>query len=149
MVIKIRKKIPFTIKLTGCGGVNHLITKLTSQYVSPYSNSMLADINNAQRGFGVQIYSTNDIALIPNDANSYYSVQDSSTPDTCEANFYAVLSDDGKGVITTGAFKAIGTFIFDCASIQNHRLAGSSAFGAKNYCQTRIATFNSLFPRFQ
>ncbi|EEP1426050.1 fimbrial protein [Salmonella enterica] len=106
------KKIPFTIKLTGCGGVNHLITKLTSQYVSPYSNSMLADINNAQRGVGVQIYSTNDVALIPNDANSYYSVQDSSTPDTREANFYAVLSDDGKGVITTGTFKTMGTFTF-------------------------------------
>lgn len=106
------KKIPFTIKLTGCSGVNHLITKLTSQYVSPYSNSMLADINDAQRGVGVQIYSTNDVPLIPNDANSYYSIQDSSTPDTREVNFYALLGDDGKGTITTGSFKAMGTFTF-------------------------------------
>ncbi|HFS5793930.1 TPA: fimbrial protein [Citrobacter werkmanii] len=106
------KKIPFTIKLTGCAGVNHLITKLTSEYVSPYSKNMLADVNDAQRGVGVKIYSTSNVVLIPNDTSSYYSIQNSSTPDIREANFYAELADDGKGVITTGDFKAMGTFTF-------------------------------------
>ncbi|WP_187369860.1 fimbrial protein [Citrobacter youngae] len=106
------RDIPFSVTLTGCAGVNHLRAVLSSGSVSDTSNSMLADVDNKNMGVGVQISGSNKIALIPNDSNSYYSIQDSATPDTRVMNFYATLMDDGRGTITTGAFKAMGTFTF-------------------------------------
>lgn len=104
------KKVPFHIVFSQCNNAVTITTKLTSNYVT--SGTTLLGNKNGDLGAGVEISTSTDKVLLPNNTNSSYSDTNSSKPSSRTTTFYATLKDNGKGTITPGNFETGGTLTF-------------------------------------
>ncbi|EAN4944320.1 hypothetical protein BVD23_02680 [Salmonella enterica] len=119
--------VPFQINLSDCAYVKNIEVKLASTAIgkdtSLLSNTLTG--NTAASGIGVQIEGvktnlSNQMVLIPGDANSVYKyspyasqdayIDSDNTYTANTLNFLATLKQDKNQTITPGNFKATGTF---------------------------------------
>ncbi|ASG89513.1 fimbrial protein [Salmonella enterica subsp. salamae] len=119
--------VPFQINLSNCSYIKSIEVKLTSTAIGKdttlLSNTLTDD--TAASGIGVLIQgvknnNSNQMVLVPGDANSIYRQSPYATPDayidsaneypTNTLSFLATLKHDSNKTITPGSFKATGTF---------------------------------------
>ncbi|ECJ3938182.1 fimbrial protein [Salmonella enterica] len=119
--------VPFQITLTDCSYIKNIEVKLASTAIGT-DNTLLSNTltgSSAASGIGVQIQGvqtnlSNQMVLIPGNANSVYKYSPYSSQDkyidsaneypSNTLNFLATLKQDNNKSITAGDFKATGTF---------------------------------------
>lgn len=119
--------LPFQINLADCSYIKNIEVKLASTAIGS-DNTLLSNTltgSSAASGIGVQIQGvqtnlSNQMVLIPGDANSIYKyspyasqsdyIDSANEYPTHTLNFLATLKQDNNNPITAGDFKATGTF---------------------------------------
>lgn len=119
--------LPFQINLADCSYIKNIEVKLASTAIGS-DNTLLSNTltgSSAASGIGVQIQGvqtnlSNQMVLIPGDANSIYKyspyasqsdyIDSANEYSTNTLNFLATLKQDNNNPITAGDFKATGTF---------------------------------------
>ncbi|EJF4694680.1 fimbrial protein [Salmonella enterica] len=119
--------LPFQINLADCSYIKNIEVKLASTAIGS-DNTLLSNTltgSSAASGISVQIQGiqtnlSNQMVLIPGDANSIYRyspyasqsdyIDSANKYSTHTLNFLATLKQDNNNPITAGDFKATGTF---------------------------------------
>ncbi|EAB9750842.1 hypothetical protein DTV46_17520 [Salmonella enterica subsp. salamae] len=120
-------ELPFQINLADCSYIKNIEVKLASTAIGS-DNTLLSNTltgSSAASGISVQIQGiqtnlSNQMVLIPGDANSIYRyspyasqsdyIDSANKYSTHTLNFLATLKQDNNNPITAGDFKATGTF---------------------------------------
>ncbi|MFP2423891.1 fimbrial protein [Pseudescherichia vulneris] len=104
------KQVGFTITASQCSNVLRFRTKLTanSAYKGLLTNNSAESLRAG--GVGVKIWAPNGAQLLANDSQSVYTEAPATMQWSKTFNYKAQLVTSGNGGVTTGDFKATGTF---------------------------------------